>query len=166
MMTCECLHQLLPDYLGDELDPAEQDQVREHIASCEPCHTEVATLTATLASLRNLKVPARAVSAPVAGTPVGWPRLKAVGARFSRPLAYAAMLMVGVGLGWVARSVLPDWDPKLAKNTVPGMVTVGEVHPDWIEGWSGISPSHRSSSVLARNMAAFSRSISTRTLDG
>ncbi len=166
MITCESLRNLLPDYLGDELDPAEQDQVREHIASCEPCHAEVATLTATLASLRNLKVPAKPASAPVAGIPVGWPMALAVGARFSRLLAYAAMLMIGVGLGWIARSVLPDWDPKLAENNLPGMAIAGKVHPDWIEGWSGVSPSHTSPSVLARNMAAFSRSISTRASDG
>ena len=161
MITCEQLLELLPDYLGDELGPKQQEQLHEHLAQCETCYQEVTTLTGTQSLLQNLKGPPMPSSALVQSAPVGRPVALSARVRLLRSLSYAAMLVIGVTAGWAIRPPLSDRNLKTIDTSAPSIATTGEVHPDWIEGFSGVSPAQRGSSVLAQNMAAFSRSIST-----
>jgi len=49
--TCQHCRELIGGYVLDALEPAERDQVRRHLETCEPCareHAELATLPALL----------------------------------------------------------------------------------------------------------------------
>jgi anti-sigma factor RsiW len=95
---------MLADYLGDELGAGDRETFEAHLAVCENCRVEVEALQAALNALRELG-PAPAVApSPAAGhlpiVRLGLRRL------VLRPLAYAATLLIGVGLGWMARPSL------------------------------------------------------------
>ncbi|MCH7813088.1 MAG: zf-HC2 domain-containing protein [Planctomycetes bacterium] len=113
-MNCDRAHALLTDYLGDEIDPADRKLFDEHLAACPACRTEAETLADALQSLRQLPPPAAAAGLAASGDrqrPIypSW-------ARWYRPLAYAAMLLIGIGIGWFVR---PDPAPAPNLPTAP-----------------------------------------------
>ncbi len=100
-MNCERTRDMLADYLGEELAPAERQAFDSHLSACERCRSDVDSLQAAVCALRQLDPPPTPLAAPQPAPrrPVAsiWP-----GGAF-QPLAYAAMLLIGVGIGWIAR---------------------------------------------------------------
>ncbi len=73
-MKCHDARKTLTTYLDNEATPLEQKQVREHIAECAACRTELATLSGLQGHLhRAMKVEAAQVAAP----PDAWKQLQA-----------------------------------------------------------------------------------------
>ncbi|MCP4251630.1 MAG: hypothetical protein GY778_31720 [bacterium] len=117
-MNCDRAQGLLPDYLGDEIDPADRQQFDEHLAACPACREEAESLGAALQTLRQLPPPA--VAADVVADPGRRQLIYPMRARWYRPLAYAAMLVIGVGIGWFVR---PNPAPAPDLRAVPSITT-------------------------------------------
>ncbi len=96
----------LADYLGDELSRQDRLAFEEYLASADTDRAEVESLQAALHSLRQLP------PAPVSDSGGAWRSRPAWGVRaLYRPLAYAAMLLIGVGIGWFAKP-MPAAEPQ------------------------------------------------------
>ena len=52
---CRELFAKLSEYIDDELDPANCDNIEAHLQQCEPCQACLATLKQTVALCRELK---------------------------------------------------------------------------------------------------------------
>jgi anti-sigma factor RsiW len=96
-MLCEQARQILADYMGDELGRDQRAIFEQHLAECESCSAEVASLQDAIRSLRTLQ------PAPATGMPLGNPAGRRSRMRAWQPLAYAATLLLGAGIGWWAR---------------------------------------------------------------
>ena len=95
---------MLADYLGDELTPEDRRAFEEHLAASDADRAEAESLQAALSSLRQLPPPPAAIAPGTASPGAGHrPRPPAVVRYVYRPLAYAAMLVIGVGIGWLAK---------------------------------------------------------------
>jgi len=117
-MDCEQIQEKLADYLGQEMEPAERMAFEEHLAGCRRCGDEVGALRDTIRSLRELApLPQAVPAAPLLASGRGGP---APGTRhyLRRSLAYAAVLLIGVGVGWSARPAAPSQPPPEA-GTAP-----------------------------------------------
>ncbi len=149
-MNCNDIKNLLADYLGDELESADRTQFESHLSTCAPCQAEVAGLrqvqselqdapdiSIELADQRSRCLEIRRRSA--------WP-MRTVFAG----LRYAAMLAVGLGLGWQLKPVTGD--PRTNIPPVQTVATTG-VHPAWIEA---AARSSAGQSSFARSLAALS----------
>ena len=100
-MNCERTRDMLADYLGDELTPTERQAFDSHLSACEHCRSEVDSLQAAVRALRQLDPPPTPLAAPQQAIP--GPRASRWRGGGFQPLAYAAMLLIGVGIGWIAR---------------------------------------------------------------
>ncbi|RJP39770.1 MAG: zf-HC2 domain-containing protein [Phycisphaerales bacterium] len=149
-MNCDELNDHLADYLGDELPEEVRHSVDEHLARCAACRGEAMSLTATVSALRSLEPPARAPG--VAGG------LRA-SSRAAGLLAYAAVLLAGVGLGYVLRPAAPA-PPGGGSSGGALALHAGGVHPGWVREWSGAA-APGGASPLVRNLAIFTRSLGT-----
>ena len=100
-MNCDRAHALLADYLGHEIEPADRNAFEQHLAACPACRTEAETLAGALQTLRQLPLPAAAADLAASGD--GPQPIYPSWARWHRPLAYAAILLIGIGIGWFVR---------------------------------------------------------------
>lgn len=134
-MNCDRIHQMLADYLGNELDTADCEAFEQHLAGCHNCRAEAESLQAAVRALRQLTPPPSAATLqppPAVGTPVL--RLQRY---LFRPLAYAATLLIGVGIGWSARPAPPAHvpapelasRPPAATASIEEQVVTGKLSP-------------------------------------
>lgn len=87
-MNCEQLNDLLADYLGEELDASDRKAIEAHLTACDFCRREVSALGETVRAMNRLDAPPLEQHSPV------------VRFRLLQPLAYAAILLIGIGVGW------------------------------------------------------------------
>jgi hypothetical protein len=90
-------------YVDGELAPVERERVDRHLAGCPPCRTrldEARALVERAARLLELAVPPAPHRAP---PPLHSLRQRPVWWRLRAPLAWAATVVLAVGLGWVLR---------------------------------------------------------------
>ena len=90
-MRCSDIQEQMADYLGDELDAVARSAFGDHVATCEACRQEVGAFEDTVGALKKLKVADAPAFSPV----------RRVGPQ--RWLAYAAVLLIGVGVGWLIK---------------------------------------------------------------
>ncbi len=152
-MNCDDIQASLADYLGDELSSGDSAAFETHLLSCHSCRDDVSALRTTLDALNQLE------AAPEV------PTVAAVfGSRRLRGLGYAAVLLLGVGLGWWLKPT--DAREHVQRGVVDSTALVaGErygVHPSWITA-SGASANDPSVSRFARNVLEFSRALSRST---
>lgn len=133
-MKCSEIQEQMADYLGDELDADARAAFGDHVATCEACREEIGALEETVSALEKLKV----VNAP-AFLPA-----RRVGAQ--RWLAYAAVLLIGVGVGWLIK-------PGEVRNRRPGM------HPAWVSAAMGSATGEPAKPSFARNLTTFARAL-------
>lgn len=164
-MKCDEVKTLLADDLGGELPAALRTEVDAHRAACPACKAEFAALAASLRRLAIL--PAAAETSPAAvphsivrpSAKPGWGR-----GPFYGWLRYAAVLAVGLALGWLARDLggsAPSHEAIPGGSIRGGSAHYAQAmgfHPDWA---AVIEPSPAKSSPLARNLAALRRGLSS-----
>lgn len=141
-MNCEQAREMLADYLGDELNVPDRETFEQHLADCDPCRQEVESLAGAVQALRSLAPPGEA-EVTGTGTTESAPRLAAPGrtasrplGAFLRPLAYAAVLAIGVGIGWTAKPAPPAVDPpeqparqSPASRSIEERIRSGDLNP-------------------------------------
>lgn len=92
-------------YLDGELAPVERERVDAHLKGCPACQSRLAEERAIIersSRLLGMAAPPERAMPPLAQ--LRQPRLTW---RLRRPLAWAATLILAVGLGWYARGKLP-----------------------------------------------------------
>lgn len=104
-MLCQQAREILADYLGDELSEADRGVFERHLAECEHCRAEVVSLQTAVRSLQSLRPAPSTPITPMARSRRG--RLRPIW----QPMAYAAILLIGVGIGWFAR-------PGVSRNAI------------------------------------------------
>lgn len=90
-------------YVDGELAPVERERVEHHLAGCPPCRTrldEARALVEHASRLLELAVPSAPHRAP---PPLHSLRQRPVWWRVRTPLAWAATVVLAVGLGWYLR---------------------------------------------------------------
>jgi anti-sigma factor RsiW len=145
---------ILADYLGNELSPRDRRAFEEHLAHSAEDRAEVEALQAAVRCLRELPPP------PVAATGASEPGARArrlpqalVVRYLFRPLAYAAVLLAGVGIGWFARPA--------QRTTQPGAESPTATTVDQPSGPH--VPDTKTPSRFVRNMYAMSVAFSRPT---
>ena len=147
-MNCKQIDELLADYLGNELHADQRLAVESHLADCPTCRAEVASLSDTLAVLARLE-------APVATAPAAQRSLR----RF-QPLAYAATLLIGLGLGWWIKLTERSRDiGQVSESPVMLASTQAGLHPAWIEAAFDPGPAGTNEKPFARNALRFARAF-------
>ncbi len=146
-MNCERVGEMMADYLGDELSADDRVLFDEHLSACDACSREIDELMETLDVLRHgADVPTLSVAR----------RRHAVG--WLQPFAYAAVLLVGLGIGWTIKPAPPSAP---AESAPAERVDSPRLHPGWIEGALAASDHSAPRRVFARNavrlMRAFGR---------
>ncbi len=134
-MNCEQIQEHLADYLGNELDSEKRATFQTHLAMCEKCGPEVASLTNTIDVLQRL-------DSPRLDTGVS-PRSRGGKWRVS---SYAAVLLLGLGLGW--------WIKPAESRPLPF-----GVHRSWIEA-AVASSGGSTGDPFARNAVRLVRALS------
>jgi len=107
-MTHERTLELLDDYVGGELPPREERDVRRHLMQCEPCSAEAQTLRALLdeaAALPESIAPPRDLWQGIAprlearaGTGTGVEEVRTIGPRPVRPLPWWMLAAASIAL--------------------------------------------------------------------
>ncbi len=150
-MNCQTIQDQLADYLGCELDAVARAAFDRHVETCANCRADVGALTETVAAMAHLDIPPLA---PAALPPhrVGW----------RPPLSYAAVLLVGLGVGW---SVRPDGATVSPPDTSPVVRespdTPSGVHPGWVNAVVASSSDPRET-PFARNAIKLIRAFNNR----
>ncbi|NOS99937.1 MAG: zf-HC2 domain-containing protein [Phycisphaerales bacterium] len=143
-MICNDVQNSLADYLGGELPAAERDHLDDHLRDCPACRREVDSLHNTLAAMNRLDAPP---------APIAFPRRRR---SVVTPFAYAAVLLFGIGLGWM----LKPTDDRSPSNPIAGvgsirLVSAGGVDAEWLKSFDA-----QQARPFTRNLAAFARGLS------
>lgn len=144
------LEMLLADYLGNELDDAERRRFEEFLDANPQARAEVEALRRTLADVRCLEEETESRVAEWSGSRescrAGW---------FTTALRYAAVLAVGMGVGWLLKpaEVGPGKHETVEPSPAPQVAVTEPVHPDWIRAVATASRTHGQGSSFACHMA-------------
>ena len=141
--------QKLADYLGQELAPDARADFETYLEAHPDAQEEVESLRAVLKGFDRLAPPplanhdrvARSLEGPGPRTG-GWLKLR-------RALAYAAVLVAGVTIGWMARP-LPE--PPATSEAAGAIEPIGRLD----QRWPSVLPENR----FARNCLALSLAFS------
>jgi len=108
-MECKHVQEMLADYLGDELNSSCRVTFESHLATCPQCRREVELLQTTLRCLEQLAGPPATMADSSDTSRSGRQRRIPALRRYAlRPLAYAATLAIGVGIGWFGKPLPSD----------------------------------------------------------
>ncbi len=157
-MNCRDIESMLADYLGDELGASNRARFEAHLTSCAHCSAEVKDLQRTQVALQGLPgvSPANAAqrtSALEVRRRAGWTeRIVFAGLR------YAAILIIGAGLGWQLKPVPAQ---RVGNGGAPQRITArlasrADVHPAWLEATASAHRLYSSQSSFVRSLAAVS----------
>jgi anti-sigma factor RsiW len=137
---------MLADYLGNELSPNDRRTFEEHLAKSPADRAEVESLQRTLDDLRELPPP------PSGYAPSPRPSTPRIIRCLYRPLAYAALLLIGIGIGWLAKPA-PSTEQQMTEPTQPSKTPYPQ------RGW----PTESTPSRLVLNAKSFSTAFSQPT---
>lgn len=127
-MDRERYEELLADYLGGELSPADRETFEAHLALSPKDREEVEALQQAVEAMQSLPpAPAALMQIDDDRTRVRKPAI----VRFLyRPLAYAAMLLIGIGIGWSLRTEpkpdVVEAPPTPQEEPAPSVETLAE----------------------------------------
>ncbi len=152
-MNREQFEDMLADYLGDEMTPEQRQAFEQHLAESDADRAEADALAALMGQLEEI-MPAPC-SLPASGSASPAPPASVM--RFGRILAYAAILLLGVGIGWGIRP-MEQSEVELPPNNPDSLVTPKSTPRD--DRWPGIERNAFAKNCLAFS-TAFSRPIST-----
>jgi anti-sigma factor RsiW len=147
-MSCEFVNENLANYLGDELSDKDRTRIVGHLRDCPRCRAEVDGLTATVDRLREVpSVPTHA--------PVHHPAKQS----WRQAFAYAAVLMIGLGIGW---TIKPASDGSGSVNGVDVMIPAERNDDDsQVDGSMLVFRERFPKSPFARNAYRMMRALSS-----
>ena len=180
-MNCEQVQERMADYLGSELGAAGMKEVELHAESCAACGREIASLRATMRVLGSLggleeKATVGAVGGASAGAVgeasagvvsgategvVGGASAGAIRVGVFRPLAYAAVLLIGLGIGWFAGSAGVGEQSVMPIEVIDRDASSGGINESWIEAYFAEAGGMGSADPIARNAVRLVRSLSS-----
>ncbi len=149
-MNCNEIEQQLADYLGGELEASAVEIFDAHLSTCDPCRREVASLYETIDALNHL-------DAPPAGASI---RTRWRIGKF-QPLAYAATLLIGLGVGWWIRPVVVRQLPTVIHPVSDdGKAPPAGARRDWADAVLAAYTGRPVSTPFARNTVKLVRALS------
>lgn len=152
-MNCNYIEQQLADYLGGELEASAVEAFDSHLAVCETCRREVVSLGDTLNALNQLEPPPPGVSIHTR---------RRIGKL--QPLAYAATLLIGLGIGWWIRPVDARTPSIVTRpvSTEPESPAGGtpSADRDWADAVLAAYTGRAVSTTFARNTVKLVRALS------
>ncbi|MEE9293624.1 MAG: zf-HC2 domain-containing protein [Phycisphaerae bacterium] len=148
-MNCQQIQEQIADYLDGELDPLRAKAFDAHLQGCKTCRQEVQSLSETLNVLKTLEVP------PLT-TPLSSGRR---GGRYQL-LAYAAVLLMGLGLGWsIKPPPMPGHSPVVPSAPVELYHHPPGVHRAWVNAALASSVDQPDVTPFARNTVRLVRAL-------
>lgn len=155
-MNCRDIESMLADYLGDELDASDCARFEAHLASCAHCSAEVKGLQRTQAALHDLPGvsaadAARRTSALEIRRRAGWTERILLAS-----LRYAAILIIGAGVGWQLKPVPAEGNGREPQQIPVQLASRADVHPAWLEAAARANRKYSSQSSFIRSLAAVS----------
>ncbi len=154
-MKCDDIHNQLADYLGGELQADLAEQMDAHLATCPVCREEKASLQEALRLMSQLSGPVGMPASRAAELPTPWPR----SGGWRRVMPYAAMLVLGMGIGWLTKPT--ETSPDVQRPMV--FSDDGSMFARWDSSAGWLNAAHLASSDsnrFARNWLRFSRALS------
>lgn len=142
-MNCDNIQDGVADYLGGELPDALRDVFDTHLRECPPCREEIDSLRTTLATLDRLDAPP---------APIAFPRRRR---SLLTPFAYAAVLLFGVGLGWVLKPADQVFHANPAGEIMSIRLVSAGGDGEWLKAFDP-----QRTRPFTRNLAAFARGLS------
>ncbi len=135
-MKCQEVNKLLIAYLDNEVTPSERTLIQVHLAGCDTCQQELATLSALQSRVSQFLQVRAAQAAP---SPQAWSRLQARLAGEARP-----------SLSW-----LPTWLQRLA----PGVGRINQIFEGGVTMKKGFALTAIAALVIALSVMAFVPSV-------
>lgn len=135
-MKCQEVNKLLIAYLDNEVTPSERTLIQAHLAGCDTCQQELATLSALQSRVGQFLQVRAAQAAP---SPQAWSRLQARLAGEARP-----------SLSW-----LPTWLQRLA----PGVGRINQIFEGGVTMKKGFALTAIAALVIALSVMAFVPSV-------
>lgn len=157
-MNCNDIESRLADYLGAEMSTADRERFEHHLQSCGRCRAEVGGLASVAEGLRDL--PSVSLEQAARRT-----RDLEVRTRRSQPgrmvlagLRYAAILLLGAGIGWQVKPAADESSGGGGHTSPPVVRTVAvePLHPAWVEAARDVNRRYAHRSSLVRSLAALS----------
>ena len=148
-MNCRDIDNLMADYLGGEMSEATLGAFREHLLACETCREQAQGLEETVLSLRELDTVSSEAASDRTRSLIVIRRRPVVLRIVATTLKAAAMIALGVGIGWRLSAPMPT-EPAQPLPSGNVVATAG-IHPKWVERarHAGIG-----GSSFVRNLAA------------
>ena len=157
-MRCHDIESMLADYLGDELDASDRTLFEAHLASCAHCSVEVKDLQRTQTAWPDLPGVSSADAAQATRTleirrRAGWTERILLAS-----LRYAAILIIGAGVGWQLKPVPAE---RVGNGREPQRIPARQasrvdVHPAWLEAAVSANRLYSGQSSFVRSLAAVS----------
>ncbi len=157
-MNCNEIESRLADYLGAELSAADRERFEQHLQSCERCRAEVGGLASVADGLRDLPSVSMEHAARRTRDLEVRRRRAQPGRMVLAGLRYAAILLLGAGIGWQIKPPADEsTDPDAAAGP-PIVSTVSDepLHPAWVEAARRVNRRYANHSSFVRSLAALS----------
>ena len=142
-MNADHLKDMLADYLGGELGPADRQRFEQYLAGDPEFAAEVASLRKTLSAMRSLEVPAGSVAGR-AGSSRAWAALR-----------YAAAILLAFSAGYLVHDLAGPG----GRTTAPAVVEIEQAprRPGWETRFASAYAENAGKSGLARSLVALAQ---------
>lgn len=157
-MNCNDIESRLADYLGAEMSSADRERFEQHLQSCGCCRAEVGGLASVADGLRNLpSVSMEHAARRTRDLEVRRRRAKP-GRMLLAGLRYAAILLLGAGIGWRIKPPADELADPGGHTSPPVVRTVAAepLHPAWVEAARRVNRRYANRSSFVRSLAALS----------
>ncbi len=155
-MNCNDIEIRLADYLGAEMSATDRERFEHHLQSCEHCRAEIGGLAGVADGLRDLpsvsmeQAARRTSDLEVRTRRAGPARMLMAGLR------YAAILLLGAGIGWQVKPPADESTGPGASPPVVRTVAAEPLHPAWVEAARRVNRRYANHSWFVRSLAALS----------
>lgn len=127
---CDALVESLPAYLYGDLSDPERQAVADHLRACEACRQSLEEFQGVREALDEIPIPAMPSTGDLAARVMARARPKRVRRPAWAPLARAALILLGIGLGIAITQVLIPRPTAPTVAEMEAMIEVGGERPE------------------------------------